>query len=104
MGREVKGFARHGLGPLPPQESLCRSHTQYDVQGSYRIPKGLSVLAYGPNLSNQPFGFYQASSIYPILREFYHPTVSVGLRWTSAGEWEVRETLRSYLAEIQQRS
>jgi hypothetical protein len=57
-----------------------------DVQGSYRLYKGLRVVAYGPNLSNEVFFFYQGNTAYPIQREFYHPTVSVGLRWTRASE------------------
>jgi TonB-dependent receptor len=62
------------------------AHTQFDMQGSYRIHKGLRVEASGLNLSNEVFGFYQGSPIYPIQREFYKPTVSVGLRWTSSAE------------------
>jgi hypothetical protein len=57
------------------------SHTQYDIQGSYRLGKGFETVAYGLNLSNEIFGFYQDSTIWPIQREFYHPTVSVGVRW-----------------------
>jgi TonB-dependent receptor len=62
------------------------AHTQYDIQGSYRVAKGLSFEASGLNLSNEPFGFYQGSGIYPIQREFYKPTVSFGIRWTSSPE------------------
>ena len=70
----------------PNGDQYLYAHTQYDVQGSYRLYKGLRVVAYGLNLSNEVFGFYQGSTAYPIQREFYHPTVSVGLRWTSAAE------------------
>jgi TonB-dependent receptor len=70
----------------PNGDQYLYAHTQYDVQGSYRLYKGLRVVAYGLNLSNEVFGFYQGSTAYPIQREFYHPTVSVGLRWTSASE------------------
>jgi TonB-dependent receptor len=62
------------------------AHTQYDIQGSYRLYKGLSFVAYGLNLSNEVFGFYQGSPQYPIQREFYHPTFSFGMKWTSAPE------------------
>jgi TonB-dependent receptor len=62
------------------------AHTQYDIQGSYRVAKGLSFEASGLNLSNEPFGFFQGSGIYPIQREFYKPTVSFGVRWTSTPE------------------
>jgi TonB-dependent receptor len=62
------------------------AHTQFDIQGSYRIRKGLYFQASGLNLSNEVFGFYQGSTIYPIQREFYKPTVSFGMRWTSSAE------------------
>jgi TonB-dependent receptor len=62
------------------------AHTQYDIQGSYRVAKGLSFEASGLNLSNEVFGFYQGSGIYPIQREYYKPTVSFGMRWTSSPE------------------
>jgi TonB-dependent receptor len=62
------------------------AHTQFDIQGSFRIRKGLRFEASGLNLSNEVFGFYQGSTIYPIQREFYKPTVSFGMRWTSSGE------------------
>lgn len=62
------------------------AHTQFDVQGSYRMYKGLSFFAYGLNLSNEVFGFYQGSKIYPNQREYYHPTVAVGMRWSSSVE------------------
>jgi TonB-dependent receptor len=62
------------------------AHTQFDVQGSYRIHKGLRLEASGLNLSNEVFGFYQGSTIYPIQREYYKPTVSFGVRWSSSAE------------------
>jgi TonB-dependent receptor len=62
------------------------AHTQYDIQGTYRVHKGLSLMASGLNLTNEPFGFYQGSGIYPIQREYYKPTVSFGFRWTSSPE------------------
>lgn len=70
----------------PNGDQYLYAHTQYDIQGSYRLTKGFSVVAYGLNLSNEAFGFYQGSKPYPIQREFYHPTYSVGMKWTSAGE------------------
>ncbi len=70
----------------PNGDQYLYAHTQYDIQGSYRLFKGLSVTAYGLNLSNEVFGFYQGSKQYPIQREFYHPTAAFGLKWTSAGE------------------
>jgi TonB-dependent receptor len=70
----------------PTGDIYLYAHTQFDVQGSYRMYKGLSVFAYGLNLSNEPFGFYQGSGIYPIQREYYHPTFAIGLRWSSTSE------------------
>lgn len=83
-----------GLNPADPVVGLkgpngdqyLYAHTQYDIQGSYRLYKGLHVIAYGLNLSNEVFGFYQGSPQYPIQREFYHPTFSLGMRWTSTAE------------------
>jgi hypothetical protein len=60
---------------------------QFDVQGSYRLYKGVQVVATGLNLSNEVFGFYTGSKIYPNQREYYKPTVMLGLRWTSSVEW-----------------
>ena len=70
----------------PTGDIYLYAHTQFDVQGSYRFYKGLSFFAYGLNLSNEVFGFYQGSGIYPIQREYYHPTVAFGMRWSSAAE------------------
>jgi TonB-dependent receptor len=70
----------------PNGDVYLYAHTQFDVQGSYRIYKGLSFFAYGLNLSNEVFGFYQGSTIYPIQREYYHPTAAFGMRWTSSAE------------------
>ena len=70
----------------PTGDVYFYAHTQYDIQGSYRLYKGLHFEASGLNLSNEVFGFYQGSGIYPVQREFYKPTVSLGLRWTSGVE------------------
>ncbi len=70
----------------PTGDNYFYAHTQFDVQGSFRIHKGLQFIASGLNLSNEVFGFYNGSPIYPVQREFYKPTVSFGFRWTSSGE------------------
>jgi len=70
----------------PGGDIYLYAHTQFNIQGSYRLYKGLSFFAYGLNLSNEVFGFYQGSKIYPIQREYYHPTVALGMRWTSSSE------------------
>jgi TonB-dependent receptor len=69
-------------GPLGDQ--YLYAHTQFDVQGSYRAYKGLQFVVSGLNLSNEVFGFYTGSSIYPNQREYYEPTVIFGVRWSSA--------------------
>lgn len=61
-------------------------HTQLDAQISYRLKRGFKIIAYGLNLNNEVFGFYQGSPQYPIQREFYNRTFSIGFRWTSAAE------------------
>jgi TonB-dependent receptor len=71
-------------GPLGDQ--YLYAHTQVDIQGSYRLYKGLSFVASGLNLTNEVFGFYTGSPIYPNQREYYHPSLILGMRWTSTGE------------------
>ena len=70
----------------PTGDQYLYAHTQYDVQGSYRIGKGFQAVVSGLNLSNEVFGFYLGSPIYPIQREYYHPSVLFGVRWSSAIE------------------
>jgi TonB-dependent receptor len=69
-------------GPLGDQ--YLYAHTQVDIQGSYRLYKGLQFVAAGLNLTNEVFGFYTGSPIYPNQREFYHPSLILGMRWTSS--------------------
>jgi TonB-dependent receptor len=71
-------------GPLGDQ--YLYAHTQFDLQGSCRLYKGLSFVASGLNLSNEVFGFYTGSPIYPNQREYYKPSVILGMRWTSSSE------------------
>jgi TonB-dependent receptor len=62
------------------------SHTQVDAQGSIRLGHGLSYVMYGLNLTNEVFGFYQGEPQYMIQREFYKPSIAVGLRWNPSFE------------------
>ena len=57
------------------------THVQVDAQATVRMNHALSVLAYGLNLNNEVFGFYQGSSPFMIQREYYQPTIALGLRW-----------------------
>jgi TonB-dependent receptor len=68
-------------GPLSDQ--YFYTHVQVDAQGIIGIRHNLSLVVSGLNLTNEVFGFYQGSSQYMIQREYYQPTFSAGLRWTS---------------------
>jgi TonB-dependent receptor len=70
----------------PGGDTYLYSHFQLDVQGSYKLGHGLSFYAYGLNLTNEPFGFYNGSPQYVLQREYYHPTYAGGLRWTLGKE------------------
>ncbi|MGH9523488.1 MAG: TonB-dependent receptor [Terriglobales bacterium] len=72
----------------PNGDTYLYPHTQIDAQVSYLLPKshGLHVIASFLNLNNEVFGFYNGSEKYPIQREYYSPTYSFGLRWTSEEE------------------
>jgi TonB-dependent receptor len=79
----VQGGIRGPLGDV-----YYYPHTQVDAQFSYRLPHahGLHLVGSFLNLTNEVFGFYQGSEIYPIQREYYSRTMSGGIRWTSTGE------------------
>jgi TonB-dependent receptor len=70
----------------PSGDQYLYAHTQVDIQGSYRLYKGLQFVAAGLNLTNEVFGFYSGSPIYPNQREFYKPSLILGMRWSSAVE------------------
>ena len=70
----------------PGGDTYFYSHLQIDLQGTYRLPKGFQFVAYGLNLNNEVFGFYNGSGIYPIQREFYRETFGGGLRWSPTRE------------------
>lgn len=70
----------------PTGDNYFYPHTQFDIQGSYRVYKGIQIVGSGLNLSNEVFGFYNGSAIYPVQREYYRPTASFGVRWQLASE------------------
>jgi TonB-dependent receptor len=70
----------------PTGDNYFYPHTQFDTQGSYRVYKNLQVVGSILNMSNEVFGFYNGSGIYPVQREYYRPTYSFGLHWTLVGE------------------
>ncbi len=61
------------------------SHLQVDAQASVQLSRELSFVAYGLNLTNEVFGFYQGDPQYMIQREFYKPSVAFGFRWNVGG-------------------
>ncbi len=71
-------------GPLG--DTYLYTHFQFDAQGSYRLPKGFTLVVYGLNLNNEVFGFYNGSSQYLIQREYYTPTLGIGMRWSPSHE------------------
>ncbi|MGB8260270.1 MAG: TonB-dependent receptor [Terracidiphilus sp.] len=64
----------------PVGDNYLYPHYQFDTQASYRLPGGFEVYAYGLNLNNEVFGFYNGSEKYVVQREYYHPTYAGGLR------------------------
>jgi len=70
----------------PSGDNYLYAHYQFDTQASYKLPWGFQVYAYGLNLNNEVFGFYNGSTQYVVQREYYHPTYASGLRWTSHHE------------------
>jgi len=70
----------------PKGDQYLYPHTQVDAQVSYRIPRahGTQAVVSLLNLNNEVFGFYFGSEKYPIQREYYSRTVSLGLRWTNS--------------------
>jgi TonB-dependent receptor len=70
----------------PNGDTYLYSHLQVDLQGTYRLPKGFTAVAYALNLNNEVFGFYNGSTVNPIQREFYKQTFGGGLRWSPTRE------------------
>jgi TonB-dependent receptor len=78
------------LGPTGPSGDVWTlAHMQIDAQATYRIWRGLSVLASGLNLNNEVFGYYTGSDQFVNQREYYKPTYTGGLRYNfGAGKKE----------------
>jgi len=64
----------------PGGDNYLYSHLQIDAQATVRVPPGFSFVAYGLNLNNEVFGFYNGSPQYVVQREFYKPTFAIGVR------------------------
>ncbi len=70
----------------PAGDNYLYAHFQFDTQASYNLPGGFQVYAYGLNLNNEVFGFFNGSPQYVVQREYYHPTYAGGIRWTMSRE------------------
>jgi len=72
----------------PAGDQYLYPHTQVDAQVSYWIPRshGLQAIVSMLNLNNEVFGFYNGSEQFPVQREYYSRTISLGLRWTPTRE------------------
>jgi TonB-dependent receptor len=70
----------------PYSDQYFYTHLQVDAQASIRLNHGFSFIAYGLNLTNEVFGFYQGSPQFMIQREYYKPTYAFGFRWSPAFE------------------
>lgn len=71
-------------GPLG--DNYLYPHFQLDAQGSYRLKYGFTVMAYGLNLNNEVFGFYNGQAQYMVQREYYGPTFAFGMSWSPTHE------------------
>ena len=81
------GYKASGGGLKGPNgDTYLYAHLQVDLQGTYKLPKGFTAVAYALNLNNEVFGFYNGSTINPIQREFYKQTFGGGLRWSPTRE------------------
>ncbi len=70
----------------PAGDNYLYAHFQLDAQASYNLPFGVQVYAYGLNLNNEVFGFYNGSPQYVVQREYYKPTYAGGLRYNFSRE------------------
>ncbi|MGP0074978.1 MAG: TonB-dependent receptor domain-containing protein, partial [Bryobacteraceae bacterium] len=86
-GASIYAYQYQDGAPLgltgPMGDNYLYSHLQVDAQGSYRMPKGFKLIVFGENLTNEVFGFYNGSPIWPVQREYYNRTIGAGLRWNS---------------------
>ncbi len=86
-GANIAAYQYQDGAPLgltgPLGDNYFYSHLQVDAQGSYRLPKGFKLVVYGLNLTNEVFGFYNGSPVWPVQREYYNRTIGAGVRWNS---------------------
>jgi len=91
-GSGISSATLGGPGPTPGGlrgplgDNYLYSHFQVDAQGSVRLKYGLTLIAYGLNLTNEVFGFYNGQPQYLVQREYYGPTFALGMRWSPLHE------------------
>jgi len=71
-------------GPL--SDTYLYGHFQLDAQANIDLKYNLTLVAYGLNLNNEVFGFYNGQRPYMIQREYYGPTFAFGMRWSPRHE------------------
>ena len=70
----------------PNGDNFFYPHLQVDAQLGAQLWRGLELHVDGLNLTNEVFGFYNGQPRYMTQREYYKPTYSVSLRWSSGAE------------------
>jgi TonB-dependent receptor len=71
-----------GAGPTGPAGDVyLHSHFQVDAQGSVRLYKGLTAVAYGLNLNNAVDWYYTGQQIYVKQMSFFRPTIAIGFKY-----------------------
>jgi len=71
-----------GAGPTGPAGDVyLHSHFQVDAQGSVRIYKGLTAIAYGLNLNNAVDWYYTGQPIYLKQMSFFRTTIAIGFKY-----------------------
>jgi TonB-dependent receptor len=70
----------------PNGDNFFYPHLQVDAQMGARLWRALELHVDGLNLTNEVFGFYNGQPQYMTQREYYKPTYSASLRWTSGAE------------------
>jgi TonB-dependent receptor len=70
------------LGAIGPTGDVYTlPHFQLDAQATVKLSHGLSVVAYGLNLTNEVFGYYTGSPFFVNQREWYQATYAGGIRY-----------------------
>ena len=71
-----------GAGPAGPAGDVyLHSHFQVDGQGSVRLYKGLTAVAYGLNLNNAVDWYYTGQPIYVKQMSFFRSTIAIGFKY-----------------------